>query len=347
MLNANVHKNHKNFTSSGDNEAEALLAGVLAEMQTALDGTGLCVVLGGSYGRGDGGVRQDRENGLLYNDLDFFVFARQKAENAESLLKELAEKYEKSLKVDVDFSRIMSVNDIVRSAPRLMMQELKRGYRLVCGEDLPAEYLPEFPAEKIPFSEACRLLLNRGMGLWMAGDKIAHNSPETDFIMRNIYKAILGAGDAMLIADGTYRWQLSERQEVIAASGLPDLWKDFYREAVEFKHAPHRQVKADMAEFCCRVREFFRAAMLHCAKAENGGSLAEFLHKRCAEVGEVSLKNLVKYCVKSRTLPLKNWQFYAIPTVAVLLKDLYAVLEKTPEELDKESKLYRHWLIFN
>ena len=344
MSNANVRKN---FTASGDVHAENLLAGVLAEMQAALDGSGLCVVLGGSYGRGDGGVRQDKENGVLYNDLDFFVFARKKVENAETLLDELAEKYEKTLHVDVDFSRIMSVGDIVNNAPRLMMQELKRGYYTVCGEDLLSEYLPELPAEKLPFSEACRLLLNRGMGLWMAGDKIAHDSPETDFIMRNIYKAILGAGDAMLIADGEYRWQLSERQKAVAASALPELWKDFYREAVEFKRAPHRQPKADMAEFCCRVREFFRAAMLHCAKAENADDWAAAIQKRCAAAGEVSLKNLIKYCVKSRTLPLKNRQFFAIPPVAVLLKDLYTVLEKTPEELDKNSKLYRQWLIFN
>ena len=95
MSSASVRKN---FTACGDPAAETLLTRVLAEMQSALDGSGLCVVLGGSYGRGDGGVRLDKENGVLYNDLDFFVFARQKAENAESLLKELAEKYEKNMR---------------------------------------------------------------------------------------------------------------------------------------------------------------------------------------------------------------------------------------------------------
>ena len=54
-----------------------------------------------------------------------------------------------------------------------MMQELKRGYHLVYGEDLLNEYLPELPAEELPFSEACRLLLNRGMGLMLAGEKIS------------------------------------------------------------------------------------------------------------------------------------------------------------------------------
>ena len=73
MLNANARKN---FTSSGDTAAELLLKRVLSEMREHLSGTGLCVYLGGSYGRGDGGVRQDQENGILYNDLDFFVFSR-------------------------------------------------------------------------------------------------------------------------------------------------------------------------------------------------------------------------------------------------------------------------------
>ena len=324
-----------------------MLKGVLAEIKAALDGSGLCVVLGGSYGRGDGGVRQDRENGIFYNDLDFFVFARKKPGHAEALLKEIAGKYEEMLKVDVDFSRVMSVKDIVSNAPRLMMQELKRGYYPVCGKDLLAEYLPELPEEKLPFSEACRLLLNRGMGLWMAGAGIAEKSSDTDFIMRNIYKAILGAGDAMLIADKKYSWLLSGRLEKINSSPLPEEWKQFYREAVEFKHAPHRQPKADMGEFCSRVREFFLAAMLYCAGAENGDDLAEQLYKRSAENGDISLKNLVKYCVKSRTLQLKNRRFYSMPAVAVLLIDLYTVLLERAGKLDRQSKLYRQWLIFN
>ena len=112
MSNANVHKK---FTSCGDREAEMLLERVLSEMKSALSGTELCVVLGGSYGRGDGGVRQDKENGILYNDLDFFVFAGEKPANAEKLLKEVAEKYESELKVDVDFSSIVGAPSITAS----------------------------------------------------------------------------------------------------------------------------------------------------------------------------------------------------------------------------------------
>ena len=99
MLNENAVC--KKFTANGDPEAEKLLSDVLCEMKRSLDGTGLCVLLGGSYGRGDGGVRLDRENGILYNDLDFFVFAEKKSPDAALCLKKISEKYEHLLKVDV------------------------------------------------------------------------------------------------------------------------------------------------------------------------------------------------------------------------------------------------------
>ena len=199
MLTGNVLENH---TACGDAEAEELLTRILSEIGEQLSDTGLSVYLGGSYGRGEGGVREDRQNGILYNDLDFFVFSRNSVPRAGELLHEISEKYEKELNVDIDFSRVMSVQDIRKNAQRLMMQELKRGYRLVCGEDLLTEFLPEINAGDLLFSEACRLLLNRGMGLLLAGEKISSGSADTDFILRNLCKAVLGSGDAVLISEG-------------------------------------------------------------------------------------------------------------------------------------------------
>ncbi len=343
MLNAN---GRKNFTANGDADAENLLASVLDEMKKQLGGTGLCVCLGGSYGRGDGGVRQDRENGLLYNDLDFFVFARKKSAGAEKLLKEIAEKYESELKVDVDFSSIMSVKDIKKNFKRLMMQELKRGYRLVCGEDLPEKYLPELPAEKLPFSEACRLLLNRGMGLLLAGEKIVNGSDETDFILRNIYKAILGAGDAMLIAENMYSWKIIDRLKLIEMSDMPEIYRKLYREAVEFKFAPHRKRKQDMKSFWHLTRDFFQAAVVRSSQDKKDVHTGIFC--RCAKAGELSLRNFIKYCVKSRSLPpLAAWEYYTMPMVAVLTVSVYIALSKMPEKIDRQGELYQQWLIFN
>ena len=339
MLNANAHKK---FTACNDAEAEMLLERVLAEMQKNLSGTALCVYLGGSYGRGDGGVRQDRSNGILYNDLDFFVFARKKCDNAGVVLKEIAGKYEKELKVDVDFSSIMSVNDIKNNSKRLMMQELKRGYRLVAGEDLLEQYLPAIPAEKLPFSEACRLLLNRGMGLLLAGEMIRNHVDDPDFVLRNINKAILGAGDAVLIAEKNYKWNISERLAAVKALELPDEFKNLYAMAVEFKKSPTREIVQNLSEKWSDVRDMFR----RCIEETCGQNLAA-LSFHCENSGEISLKHLIKYCIKLREIPASNWQWYMLPTVAALIPDLDQALEDMPGALIRNSKLYQHWQIFN
>ncbi len=341
MLNEN---GRKNYTASGNAQAEDLIDSVLSEMADTLQSSGLSVYLGGSYGRGEGGVRQDTENGVLYNDLDFFVFARKVDKKAGVLLQEIAEKYEKLLKVDVDFSKVMSVKEIKRNAKRLMMQELKRGYRLVCGEDLLAEYLPELPAEKLPFSEACRLLLNRGMGLLFAGEKISQKSGDTDFILRNIYKAILGSVDAMLIAQNSYRWKIADRLELIEKSEMLELYKDLYREAVAFKQFPHRKQKPDMKSFWNTVRDLFRAAVVRCAQTND---VHCGILNRCYQSGEVSLANYIKYCIKSRSLPLIAWHYYAMPTVAVLAVNVDIYLSEMPEKIDRHGELYQYWLKFN
>ena len=339
MSNANAHKH---FTANQNREAELLLERVLSEIKVTLSGTGLCVFLGGSYGRGDGGVRQDKENGVLYNDLDFFVFARKTPDNAGKMLKEISEKYETELKIDVDFSRIMSIDDIKNNAGRLMMQELKRGYHHVCGEELIAEYLPEIPAEKLPYSEACRLLLNRGMGLLLAWEKIVNGSPETDFILRNIYKAILGACDAFLIAEKKYRWSIAERLATINDSKLSDDCKKLYARAVEFKRSPNREAAQDFPGLWQQVRDIFRECVEYICK--NG---CADTYEECKKRGEISLKNFIKYCVKSRSLPLKNQRYYTMPPVAILANEVYRELGNMPPENVSQSKLFQQWLIFN
>lgn len=344
MLNGNAVR--KNFTFSSDAEAEKLLQDVLSGLHSVLVSTGLSVYLGGSYGRGDGGVRQDRENGVLYNDLDLFVFAEKKpVAGTDALLKEIARSYKNRLKVDVDFSRIMTVQDIRNNAQRLMMQELKRGYVLICGKDLLEEHLLEIPAENLPYSEACRLLLNRGMGLLLAADKLASNSADTDFILRNLYKAILGAWDAILIASGNYQWKIGDRLEAIRKSELPAIWKELYREAVDFKHSPHRVKKEDMNDFWCETRAFLCSALFRCAGVSVASDLTDGFCKEHKKRGELNWKNYIKYCIRTRQL-FVGLQ-YRIPSVTMLLTDLYAALAAGPGKLDFESNLYRQWQIFN
>ena len=147
----------------------------------------------------------------------------------------------------------------------------------------------------------------------------------------------------MLIADGNYRWKISDRLAVIENSNLPEAWKAFYCEAVEFKHAPHRELKPDMKSFWHGVRDFFQAAVARCAGEKT--DLRKGFLTCCSQGGELSFKHYIKYCIKSRSLPIAAWKYYTMPTVAVLAGNVCSALDRMPEKIDEQ--LYRHWLIFN
>ena len=68
------------------------------------------VVLGGGYGRGEGGVVETDDDGVkLFNDLDFFVMAVSEATAADiarigEALKPISQKWTRKLDIEVDFS---------------------------------------------------------------------------------------------------------------------------------------------------------------------------------------------------------------------------------------------------
>ena len=204
------------------------------------------VVLGGGYGRGEGGalVKEEGE-GKLSNDLDFFAITEDGAPEAEAVaaigkaLEPVSKRWTEKLGVDVDFA-VKTPWRLKHDEERLMVQELVRGYGDVSGakgETLFAD-IERRPAEAVPWMEAARLLMNRGMGLLLAKCKIdglsvvesRMSGAERGFVNRNINKCILGAGDARLVARHAYRWRAEER-----AATLGD---ELYRAAVEWKFRP-------------------------------------------------------------------------------------------------------------
>ena len=56
--------------------------------------------------------------------------------------------------------------------------------------------------------------------------------------------------DAVMIAKGEYRWSLAERLDYVESSAMPDHWKNFYREAVQFKQAPKKNKKQEEKVQC-------------------------------------------------------------------------------------------------
>ncbi len=233
---------HAHDCPAADRLVDDALRAIGAEIDALRIPRLLGVVLGGGYARGEGGVfvgseAEGRDAPFrLSNDLDFYVVAEDGSSGADlaaiaAALRPVSEKWTARLGVDVDFSPPKTPWRIAHDAERLMIQELLHGYCDVAGKPGSELFkdIPRRPPEALPFLEAVRLLVNRGVGLLLAAEPGA--SPE--FVARNINKCILGSWDAWLIAWGKYRWRALDRA---AACGDDDRYH--YRAAVQWKFRP-------------------------------------------------------------------------------------------------------------
>ena len=218
-------------------EMDRLVGGAIKSIGAEIDALAvprlLGVVLGGGYGRGEGGVfvaRGGRKR--LSNDLDFYVVAEDGSSRAQldaigSRLAPVAARWKARLGVDVDFCPAKTQWRMRHDQERVMIQELIHGYFDVAG--LPGGKLfagiERREPSAFPWSEAARLLVNRGVGLLLAAA-----NDDRGFVLRNINKCVLGAGDAALIVRGDYRWKATDR-----ADALGDR---LYSAAVEWKFRP-------------------------------------------------------------------------------------------------------------
>jgi hypothetical protein len=252
------------FTVDGDDELEGCLAAlcqsVLDKVQSLIPSGRLAgLVLGGGYGRGEGGVLKTPDGDRPYNDLEFYVFIRGNRLLNERRygghLAELIEPLSAASGLHIEF-KLESLERLRGSPISMFSYDLVSAHRIVWG---PANIFEgcehHTHAAQIPLSEATRLLLNRCTGLLLARAMLRSNNlgpDEMDFIGRNIAKAQMALGDAVLAAGGAYHWSCVERQERLAGmqaeqTRLPGLSADALQEiklhhqaGVAFKLRPER-----------------------------------------------------------------------------------------------------------
>ena len=296
------------------------------------------VVLGGGYGRGEGGVRENSTLELqlksptltLSNDLDFFAITDDGAPEAETVaaigdaLRPISEKWTAKLGIDVDFT-VKTPWRIRHDQERLMIQELLRGYCDVAGkkgEELFAG-MERVDAAKLPWMEAARLLMNRGMGLLFAREVAGgrapasgHDTPRSDdFVVRNINKCILGAGDARLIARHAYTWRAEDR-----ARALGDA---LYGAAVEWKFRPKAEPVCDWE----KAREVWLAAL----DEVSGGAR-----------NSRTIRSAARWLVRRRSVG--DLRTFALDPVVRVLD---SVARRVRERRAPGDALMRDWQIFN
>jgi hypothetical protein len=209
------------------------------------------LLLGGGYGRGEGGVLQTEAGNRPYNDLEFYVSLRgphwRNERHYGPILHRLAEALTLSAGVELEF-KILPLKKLRRAPTSMFYYDLMMGHRWLWGtESLLAGCSHHCDPQRIPPSEATRLLMNRCSGLLFSQEHLQREpfTPDNaDFVGRNIAKAQLALGDVLLTVAGQYHWSCRERGE-----RLRDLDSDFPRlaevqlhhlEGIKFKLHPQR-----------------------------------------------------------------------------------------------------------
>ncbi len=246
------------FTIDGTDELEARLERfchtVRFEISAIVPKRKLtAIVLGGGYGRGEGGVLRSETRDAPYNDLEFYVFlSGNRLLNERQFgrpLHELGKRLSAKARISVEF-KIDCIDRWRRGAVSMFNYDLACGNRVVFGGETifsGCEHLQD--AAAIPLAEASRLLFNRCAGLLLVREILRKPFPsgeDADFAVRNVAKVQLALGDVILTAFGKYHWSVLERGRRLAAFNFPDAisWlaevRSLHQDGVRFKLHPCR-----------------------------------------------------------------------------------------------------------
>lgn len=264
------------FTLARDERVDLLIVSVLDAIAAKCESSPECenlefLVLGGGYGRGEGGVLVNSDGSVRpYNDLDFFVISKssdaEKNELLDNFFKNLAAEFTEKTGVDVDFSKPRSSDYVASHLNVLMWREMVLGATLVTGnaEDFDKKFgavksKKDQKNQKVPPAEFAKMIFNRFAGLFFARRRLFEKKEllldDKDFICRNINKAVLACGDALLASLGIYELHSEKRLERLRGlESKPSLENlaSMYARAVEFKKYPnlnksYEEIESDFA----------------------------------------------------------------------------------------------------
>lgn len=246
--------NAPRFTRDGSDALESLIAetcGKIAQEVTHIVTPEKlqALLLGGGYGRGEGGVLSTPEGDKPYNDLEFFLLIsghpRLNERRYGAAIHDLEHRMSEKIGIEVEF-KILSLEKLISSPTTMFYYDLVCGHRVTAG---PASVLDgcahHADAARIPAHEATRLMMNRCSGLLFAAERLARTEltrEDLDFTARNIAKAQLALGDVVLTTLGKYNWSCIERHQALASISEPALpmadLLAFHRDGVAFKLRP-------------------------------------------------------------------------------------------------------------
>jgi hypothetical protein len=235
------------------------------------------ILLGGGYGRGEGGVWRTPAGDRPYNDLEFYICIRGNRHLNElrfgRALHVLGEILTPQAGIDVEF-KITSLHEIASSPVSMFSYDLLVGHVQLIGDaTLLTRCTHHGDAARIPLAEATRLLMNRCSGLLFARERLwqpEFTAADTDFVQRNIAKAQLALGDALLVRDGQYHASARERhrhlERLARVESIPWLRTvaEHHAHGLKFKLHPERSTAAqdELDQMHTAVTELARTVFL-------------------------------------------------------------------------------------
>lgn len=262
MEDPKSHQSPERFTVDGSDPLESRLKELcdqsLKGVQSLIPEANLeAVLLGGGYGRGEGGVLRLPDGDHPYNDLEFFVMVKGGSvwtldRKYGPALHELGERMSPDAGLDVEF-KIFSLPRLRQAPVNMFYYDLVARSRWILGEEKMLQGCEHhLNAKSIPLHEATRLLMNRTSGLLFSKAKLAlpdRNEADKDFVGRNLSKLDLAFGDVILTSQGLYHWSCIERKRRLeielqeSSEKYPAEFQKLlepYQTAVEFKQHPTR-----------------------------------------------------------------------------------------------------------
>jgi hypothetical protein len=271
------------FTIDGSDDLEARLdhlCGEAARRVSKAIPTGVlhALVLGGGYGRGEGGVLETETGHQPYNDLEFFVLLRGfdilNRRRFGGAVHAIAEDLSREAGIEVEF-KLLGLRKLQQAPVSMFYYDLISGHRVVHGSEAWINHCDHHrAAHRIPLHEATRLLMNRCSGLLFSQERLERDDfgpAEADFVGRNLAKAKLAFGDAVLAMRGQYHWSCRERHKRLkkldAEGGLQNFSSllPLHEQGVAFKLHPVRTARAreDLRHELDFLKELGRDLWLH------------------------------------------------------------------------------------
>ncbi len=216
------------FTECREPELEARIVNDLDRIRAAvrepLGDSLVALLLGGGFGRGEGGgIRDSGGRWAPYNDYDLVAVvrgvSRWRLGRLRRELTALAGRLERELGVEVELWPLRS-EDLPNLPFTMMWCELFATNRLIEGDGAALRCVPPMPPSGLPLIEGTRYLTNRAaLLLWARAEEMAPGR-----VWKFLHKAWLAAGAAVLIGQRAFTVGYGARQralEGLGASGRP------------------------------------------------------------------------------------------------------------------------------